>query len=159
MITCLGGTPLLLLWMSGVSFGDDDNTFMLLVVSSHVTPKSQTVLVEGVPCRFFHFGSKRVFDLKTTCNSDFELCSEYYGFSVVRFRCLRIPYFVCRACLPGANRNEHQASLELEEASLLKEKRRLQAETLAVEELLNGLAEAGGTMLPWPLQLCLALGA
>eukprot|EP00903_Cladosiphon_okamuranus_P012891 g12037.t1 len=38
--------------------------------------------------------------------------------------------------------SDQEALLELEEASLLKEKRHLQAETLAVEELLNGLSEA-----------------
>lgn len=39
---------------------------------------------------------------------------------------------------------EHQELLELEEASLLKKKLHLQEETLAVEELLDGLAEAEG---------------
>lgn len=48
-------------------------------------------------------------------------------------------------CLPRANhRTQLQELLELEEASLLKEKRHLQAETLAVEELLEGLTEAEG---------------
>lgn len=49
-------------------------------------------------------------------------------------------------CFADVNGTDHQELLELEEASLLKEKRQLQAEILAVEELLGGLVEAEGDM-------------
>lgn len=71
-----------------------------------------------------------------------EYVSPGHGYSCITTSMDVFPPRRCRVA--RSERNQHQELLEVEEASYLREKRQLQAETLAVEELLKGLAEVEG---------------